>query len=123
MASLDRVLAQFPSPNLGILFCVGTWAEGGESWGAGICDAIEHFAVQKRLFSVHFRNVNGPLPRFHETFLDNGTVDMKQVMKALEQAGFDGLIIPDHCPELAGDADGRAALAHAVGYMTALLSR
>jgi mannonate dehydratase len=120
-ASLDRILDQFPSPNLGILFCVGTWAEGGASWGLGLLDAIRHFARRDRLFSVHFRNVSAPLPHFHETFLDNGCVDMGAVMHTLKSVGYDGLVIPDHCPELSGDKDGRAALAWAIGYMKGLL--
>jgi mannonate dehydratase len=55
-----------------------------------------------------------------ETFLDNGYMDMRQVMQALRQVGFDGVIIPDHVPHIG--ADPRVANAYAIGYMQALLA-
>ena len=79
------------------------------------------FAQHGKLFTVHFRNVTGPLPRFAETFIDNGYLDMASVMNTLQDVGFDGLAIPDHFPQLAGDGDGRASLAYSVGYMRGLL--
>lgn len=120
MAAMERAVAIAESPNAGILLCVGTWAEGGDAMGMDVCDAIRTFAERNRLFTVHFRNVSAPLPRFNETFLDNGCIDMTRVMRTLLKVGFEGLVIPDHFPGLTGDSDQRAALAHAIGYMRAL---
>ena len=39
-------------------------------------EAIRHFGEQKKLFKVHFRNVDKPLPHFVETFVDDGYQDM-----------------------------------------------
>lgn len=94
-----------PSPNLGVLFCVGTWAEGGDAMGAGISEAIEYFHAQKRLFSIHFRNVSAPLPVFEETFMDDGYVDLQAVMNTLVRIGYDGLLVPDHIPFFDLEAD------------------
>ena len=116
-----RAMARFDSPAWGVLFCVGTWAEGGEAMGMDTCGALRFFAQHGKLFTVHFRNVTGPLPRFAETFIDNGYLDMASVMDTLQEVGFDGLAIPDHFPQLAGDEDGRASLAYSIGYMRGLL--
>ncbi len=77
-----------------------------------------------RLLAVHFRNVSSPLPRFHETFPDDGYLDMYQVMKALREVRFNGTIVPDHIPLLAGDKGIRpAGTAYLIAYMRALLRR
>jgi mannonate dehydratase len=100
-----RVFARHPSPNFGILFCVGTWAEGGPAMGADVTEAIRYFASQKRLFSVHFRNVSSPLPVFEETFMDDGYLDMQKVMNTLVNVQFDGLLVADHIPHFSGETD------------------
>ena len=77
--------------------------------------------MQKKLFKVHFRNVSAPLPHFVETFVDDGYMDMYQVMRELRQVGFDGVVIADHIPLMAGDR--RVGTAYTIGYMKALLRR
>ena len=54
-----------------------------------------------------------------ETFLDDGYMDMLDVMRALREVEFDGAIISDHLPEMIGGR--RAAEAYSVGYMRALV--
>ena len=108
------------SPNIGMSLCVGSWLEGGEAMGADVVEAIRHFGEMKKLFHIHFRNITAPLPEgFVETFLDDGYMDMYQVMRALREVAFDGVIISDHLPEMVGGY--RAAEAFAVGYMRALV--
>ena len=51
--------------------------------GMDILDSIRYFADREKIFKVHFRNVDQPLPHFTETFVDNGYMDMYQVMKVL----------------------------------------
>ena len=86
------------SPSLGVNFCVGTWTEAGVATGKPVLDAIRWFAAHGRLIDVHFRNIRGVLPRFQETFIDNGDQDMQAVMNTLVEVGFDGLLVPDHVP-------------------------
>lgn len=107
------------SENFGICLCIGTWAEGGEAMGLGPVEAVRHFGAQK-IFKVHFRNVSSPLPKFRETFVDDGYVDMYQVMKALKEVDFRGIIIPDHVP---GGGYPMVNTAFTLGYMKALRDR
>ena len=116
-----KALAIADSPNVGICLCVGCWLEGGELWGLDVISAIRHFAEQQKLFKVHFRNVAAPLPHFVETFIDDGYQDMYQVMKALQEVGFRGVVIPDHIPRMADDP--RLGTAFTIGFMKALLRR
>ncbi len=112
------------SPNWGLTFCAGTWAEGGDNMGKNIFEMIRDFGGRGKIFSVHFRNVSAPLPDFVETFPDDGYVDMYQVMKALREVRYNGTVVPDHVPELAGDTGiRRAGTAYCIAYMRALLRR
>lgn len=116
-----RALAIADSPNVGICLCVGCWLEGGELWGIGAIGAIRYFAGENKLFKVHFRNVDAPLPHFVETFIDDGYQDMYQIMKTLQEVGFRGVAIPDHIPLMSDDP--RLGTAYTIGYMRALLRR
>jgi mannonate dehydratase len=109
------------SPNVGMCLCVGCWLEGGELMGRDVVETIHYFGERKKLFKVHFRNVNTPLPHFVETFLDDGYMDMYQVMKAIREVDFDGVLIADHIPMMANDH--RVGTAFSIGYMKALLER
>jgi mannonate dehydratase len=112
------------SANWGLTFCVGTWSEGGDRMGKDAFEMIRDFGGRGKIFEVHFRNVTGPLPRFVETFPDDGYMDMYQVMKALRQVQFSGAVEPDHVPRLAGD-NGllRAGTAYCIAFMRAMLRR
>jgi mannonate dehydratase len=112
------------SPNWGLTFCVGTWSEGGDQMGKDTFEMIRDFGSRGKIFEVHFRNVSSPLPRFEETFPDDGYMDMYQVMKALREVKFDGAVEPDHVPQLAGDSGiRRSGTAYIIAYMRALLRR
>src|ERR1019366_3603010 len=99
-AGYKRALEIANSPNVGICLCVGSWLEGGTKMGADPVEVIKYFGGQKKLFKIHFRNVTSPLPHFTETLMDDGYYDMYKVMEALLAVNFDGLVIPDHVPEL-----------------------
>jgi mannonate dehydratase len=107
------------SPNVGVCLCCGTWLEGGELTGMDVLGAIRYFGKQGKLWKIHFRNVSSPVPHFNETFVDNGYMDMRKVMRALQKVEFDGCVIGDHFPQMVGG--GRVAVAYTVGYMKALL--
>jgi mannonate dehydratase len=107
------------SPNVGVCLCCGTWLEGGELTGMDVLGAIRYFGKQGKLWKIHFRNVSSPVPHFNETFVDNGYMDMRKVMRALQEVEFDGCVIGDHFPQMVGG--GRVAVAYTVGYMKALL--
>ncbi len=119
-AGYTRALEIANSPNIGVCLCVGSWIEGGERTGKNVLEAIRHFASQKKLFKIHFRNVSEPLPKgFVETFPDDGYVDMSQVMRTLHESGYTGAVISDHLPNMIGGR--RSAEAFALGYMRGLI--
>lgn len=97
-ADYQRALDLADSPNFGLCFCVGSWAEGGAALGKDVYEIIEDFGARGKLFKIHFRNVDKPLPKFRETLVDDGYIDMLRVMTGLHNAGFDGALLPDHVP-------------------------
>ena len=70
---------------------------------------------------MHFRNVSGPVPKFSETFVDEGHVNMVEAMQAYHEAGFDGPMIEDHLPAVVGDRRGFRSRAYAMGYIKGLM--
>jgi mannonate dehydratase len=61
------------------------------------------------------------VPHYRETFVDDGDVDMLRVLRILHRNKFDGVIIPDHTPQMTCDAPWHAGMAYALGYMKAAL--
>lgn len=107
------------SPHLGMEFCTGCWLEGGAAFG-DILEGIRWCSEQGRILIVHFRNVSAPLPDFTETFLDNGYMDMSQIMRILVETGYDGTVTLDHSPTMVPGMGEGAGTAYAIGYMRAL---
>jgi mannonate dehydratase len=89
--------------------------------GRGVLESIRDFGAAQKIFKVHFRNVTAPLPHFVETFVDDGYMDMYRIMKALRDVDFDGVVIPDHIPQMLDDP--RLGTAYTIGYMKALAQR
>jgi mannonate dehydratase len=117
--SYERAIQIADSENFGLCFCVGTWAEGGKATtGKDVYEMVRHFGRKGRIFKVHFRNVDKPLPVFQETFIDNGYIDMYRVMLELKKVNFKGVMIPDHVPEPSPANNGWA-----IGHMRALRER
>jgi len=102
----------------GLEFCQGCWAEMGED----VYAAIRYFAERGKILYVHFRDVVGTVPKFRESFIDAGKTDMYKAMRTYKEAGFHGILIPDHVPHMVNDIPwSYIARAHAIGYMKALL--
>jgi mannonate dehydratase len=118
---LKRFVSIRESPYHGLNFCQGTVSEMLERPGQQIYDVIRYFGQRKKIFNVHFRNIKGGFLKFQETFPDDGDVDMIRAMRVYKEVGYDGMIMPDHAPRIAGDAGGRQAFAFAFGYIAALI--
>lgn len=120
-ADFDRLFSEVPSKNSGITFCVGTRYESGQD----VFEGIRHFGKQGKLFHVHFRNVRGTLPAnrgYAEVFVDDGDLDMVNVLRALDEVGYDGVIDYDHPVGITGDSPlPKQYIAYVVGYMRGLL--
>ena len=56
-----------------------------------------------------------------QTFIDEGDVDMLKALAVLQRNGYDGVLIPDHTPQMSCSAPWHAGMAYALGYMQAAL--
>ena len=118
---LKRFVEIAPSKYHGLNFCQGTVSEMLANPGREIFDVIRYFGKRGKLFNVHFRNIRGHFLNFQETFIDDGDVDMLKALKVYREVGYDGMLMPDHVPQIPGDANGRQAFAYTFGYIKALL--
>ena len=114
----QRLLDLRPSPANALEFCIGTLAEMADG---DVYEATDQYSRQGKLAYVHFRNVTGKVPHYRETFVDDGDVDMLRILRILKQNNYDGVIIPDHTPQMTCAAPWHAGMAYALGYMQAAL--
>ena len=71
--------------------------------------------------SLVFLEPYAPDLEFLETFIDEGDVDMIRILRILRKNGYDGVLIPDHTPQMDCAAPWHAGMAHALGYLRAAL--
>ena len=120
-----RLIDIVDSPYNSILLCQGSFAQmlgADHDDGESIYDMIEYFVRRKRVLYVHFRNVSGTVPKFHETFVNKGYVDMYKAMRIYAENDFDGFFMDDHVPHTVGDTEwGHRAKAYANGYIQSLI--
>ncbi len=108
------------SKNLGITMCQATFYIMGEN----VYQLIPRIA--DKIFFIHFRNAVGNKNCFHETFHDNGDLDMPRLIKLYLKNKIDVPIRVDHVPTLAQEntqIPGYAALGrlYAIGYLKGLI--
>ncbi|MFB6136245.1 MAG: mannonate dehydratase [Halobacteriaceae archaeon] len=116
--SFERAMNAVPSDNHGLKLCLGCFSEMGED----VVDVVERFGERGDVVFVHFRDVVGAMPKFHETFVDEGNFDEREVIEALDAVGFDGAVLPDHVPQMEGDTDwGHRGRGYTVGYLRGLV--
>jgi len=118
---LKKFVSIKESPYHGLNFCQGTVSEQLEKPGEQIFDVIRYFGTRKKIFNVHFRNIEGGFLNFRETFIDNGSVDMLKAMRVYKEVGYDGMLMPDHVPQVEG-VDSLQGFAFAFGYIKALIA-
>jgi mannonate dehydratase len=114
----QRVLDLAPSPANTLEFCLGSLQEMREG---DVYESIEHYGRQGKIAYVHFRNVRGKVPHYQEVFVDEGDLDMLRALSVLRDVGYDGVVIPDHTPEMSCDAPWHAGMAFALGYIRAAM--
>jgi len=117
-----RIMNIAPSPVNGVTFCQANFRAMGEN----IYDVAREFCEQDKVFFIHFRDIEGQGPRFHETFHDNGPTDMAKMLEIYYRSGFVGPIRPDHAPTLEGESKeskgyGMSGKIFAFGYMKGLM--
>ena len=108
------------SDSLGVTMCQASFYTMGED----LNEIIPKLA--DKIYLVHFRNVVGNKLKFRETFHDNGSLDMANLIKLYRKCGVNVPVRVDHFPTMAGekselagyDAMGRL---FAIGYLKGLL--
>jgi mannonate dehydratase len=103
IANFQRAMDILPSPNHGLIICLGAWSETGEN----LFDVLQHFGRQHKLFYCHFQAVRGSVPIFHESFVDDADYNPIELLLALRNQGFEGVMIPGHVPQIEGDSEWR----------------
>ncbi|GAA0237351.1 mannonate dehydratase [Haladaptatus pallidirubidus] len=116
--NFERAMSLVPSENHGLKLCLGCFSQMGED----IPRVIRRFGERDQIVFIHFRDVVGMVPKFHETFVDMGNFDTVEVVRTLQDIEFDGVVIPDHVPKMAGDDDWRhRARGFTVGYLRGVI--
>ena len=76
------------------------------------------------------QDLQRPLPQysgrvhdFRESFIDDGHMNMIESLRVYREVGFDGMIMPDHVPDLPEDNGDRAGFAFAFGYIKAAIQQ
>jgi mannonate dehydratase len=112
----QRLIDLIPSRSNALELCVGTIAEMTEG---DVYEAVDRYSRQGRIAYLHLRNVVGKVPHYRETFIDEGDVDMIRILSILQRNNFDGVIIPDHTPQMTCAAPWHAGMAHTLGFILA----
>lgn len=105
----------------GLDLCLGTCSSmrGG---AAAVAEFIDYFGPLGKIFYVHFRDVQGTVPKFNECFIGEGNFKPGAVLKALRKVGFAGIMIDDHVPFVDDDAGwGYRSHAHQSGYLQGMI--
>ena len=115
----QRLIDMHPSPSNGLEFCLGSIAEMTQG---DVYQATDQYSRQDKVFYVHFRNVTGTVPRYWEVFVDEGDIDRVRILRILRDNNFNGVLIPDHTPQMHCEAPWHAGMAFAMGYMKSAIS-
>jgi len=116
--TFERGMDLVPSDNHGLKLCLGCFSEMGED----VTEVIRRFGERDEIVFVHFRDVVGTMPAFREGFVDEGNFDVLAAMEALDEVGFDGVMVPDHVPRMEGDSGWQhRSRAFTAGYLRGVL--
>lgn len=115
----QKLIDMNPSPANNLEFCLGSIAEMTQG---DVYDATDSYSKQGRIGYIHFRNIVGKVPNYKEVFVDEGDIDMFKILRILKKNNFDGVLIPDHTPQMTCDAPWYAGMAYAMGYMRAAIN-
>ncbi len=117
----QRLLDLVPSHHNSLEMCLGTLSEMPEG-EFDIYEAVDRYSKGGNISYIHFRNVRGKAPNYEEVFVDEGDIDMFRVLQILHGNGFEGLLVPDHTPQMTCGDPWRAGMAHALGWMSGSLN-
>lgn len=116
--AFKKAMSLVPSDNHGLEFCLGNWSEMDQD----IHEVIDYFGGDKLTY-VHFQTVSGPIPDFNEVFVDDSAqYDPFRVISHLFKAGFNGMVMPGHVPQMESDGPWKErGRAFTIGYIQGLI--
>jgi len=120
---LKKFISIQESPYHGLNFCQGTVCEMLQDPKTEILDVIRYFGTRQKIFNVHFRNIRGHRNNFIEVFPDEGDIDFVKAIKVYKEIGYPYMLMPDHVPLAADDADPHSlqSFAFCYGYIRGLI--
>lgn len=118
---IKRFAQLYDSPSHGFNLCLGSVAEGLKDPKTEIIPIIKWVGERNQIFNIHMRNIKGGWNNFQEVYPDNGDMDFVEVVRALRDVGYSGMVMPDHIPRHDDPASGLQGHAFAFGYNKALI--
>jgi mannonate dehydratase len=112
----------YDSPAHGFNLCLGTVASGLKDPKTEILPIIKWVGDRKQIFNIHLRNIKGGWNNFQEVYPDNGDMDYAEIIRALWEVDYDGMVMPDHIPRHEDPASGLQGRAFAFGYIKATIN-
>lgn len=110
----EKLLTLSNSPSNGFEFCMGTIQE---MQGSDVYAMLDKYSKEDKIGYIHFRNVVGKVPHYREAFVDEGDIDMVKALRVLKKNKYEGILIPDHTPEMTTKSGWHAGMAYALGYI------
>jgi mannonate dehydratase len=118
---IKRFAKLYDSPSHGFNLCLGSVAEGLKDPKTEIIPIIKWVGERNQIFNIHLRNIKGGWNNFQEVYPDNGDMDFVEVVRALRDVGYSGMLMPDHTPHHEDPASHLQGHAFAFGYNIALI--
>ena len=118
---IKRFSKLYDSPSHGFNLCLGSTAEGLRDPRTEIVPIIRWVGDRNQIFNIHMRNIRGGWNNFQEVYPDNGDMDFVEVVRALRDVGYSGMVMPDHIPQHEDPGSGSEGHAFAFGYIKALI--
>ncbi len=118
--NIKKAINIVDSPNLGVTMCQACYVMMGEDLSKVIPELAE------KIFFIHFRNVVGNKFDFHESFHDNGMIEMAKTMELYKKYNINVPIRVDHVPLMAGEQQEVAGYTSigrlfAIGYLKGII--
>lgn len=112
---LRRLVNAVPSPCNGVTLCTGMDIVGGD-----VPALVEEFAG--RIHFCQIRDHDARWPAAQEVFLGEGRLDFPRVFAALRDAGYNGIVNPEHLgkPRYPGEDLQAKGVAHVKSQLAAL---
>jgi sugar phosphate isomerase/epimerase len=113
--TLVRLHNEIPDKNLGVLYCPGCFYSAGD-------DVVETARRLKgRIFLVHARDSEKIGPECVNMHLGDGKVPYRDLLRALDETGYTGVVVPEHLGGVSMQAREELSQALAIGYLRGLL--